>query len=195
MTMLFLTNLDTFITNFVNIVLPHNLFFDYFFSFFSLRGNSILIWLILILIALVLEERKNPGIQKRDIKFVAIFLLTFTLSFITSDIILKNLIKRPRPDYYNTTNSTYAVEPGLAQCPKNYSFPSSHATTAVAAATVITSFDKKRKWLYFGVAILISLSRVYLSCHFFFDVAVGGIVGYLNSIFILKLIKSDKYHK
>jgi len=166
------------ITEYINSVVPNNQFLDYFFSFFSLRGNSIVIWVVIIFLILLLEERINPGIQSRDIKFIVIFLLTFTISFITSDLILKNLIKRPRPAYSNAQNTTASVIHRLAQCPKNYSFPSSHATTAFAAATIITAFDKKRRWFYYGVAILISLSRIYLGCHYFFDVVAGSIIGW-----------------
>ncbi|MBI4226604.1 phosphatase PAP2 family protein [Candidatus Roizmanbacteria bacterium] len=182
-----LNALDIRLTKFIHSLFPHNQFFDYFFSFFSLRGNSIFIWAVIIFLVLLLEERKNPGIQKRDVAFMAIFLLCFSVSFIISDLILKNLIKRPRPTYSNSLNITEAVEFRLAQCPKNYSFPSSHATTAFAAATVITAFDKKRRWFYYGVAILISLSRIYLGCHYFFDVAFGAVTGLTISKIILLL--------
>jgi len=180
-TMLFLTILDGRITNFINVIIPHNQFFNFFFSFFSLRGSSIFIWLIVIVITIISEERKYPGIQKKDIKFLIIFILSFSLSFITSDYLLKNLIKRPRPSHPSNLTLTYEVKGRLAQCPKDYSFPSGHASTAFAAAVVISTFDKKRKWFYYLVAVLISLSRIYLGCHYFFDVIVGCMLGWIIS--------------
>lgn len=191
--MLFLTILDGQVTNFINIIIPHNQFFDYFFSFFSLRGSSILIWLFVIVITLILEERKSPGIQKRDVVFIIVFLLSFSVSFVTSDLILKNVIKRVRPYHSNTTLATASVAKSLAQCPKNYSFPSSHAATAFAAAAVITAFDRKRKWLYYAVAVLISLSRIYLGCHYFFDILVGGVIGWTISKAVLHLLFLKRY--
>ena len=175
--------LDTKITNFINSIILHNPFFDYFFSFFSLKGNSIFIWVLLIIIALILEERKNPGIQKRDIIFVTTFLLSFFATSMLVTFVLKNIFQRPRP-FFPTSNFQLQT----ANCPKDFSFPSGHASAAFAATTVITAFDKKRKWLYFLVAILISLSRIYLGCHYFFDVVGGGFVGFTISYVILHLL-------
>ena len=175
-----LNNIDTQLTILVNSVLPHTQFFDSFFSFFSLRGNSIFIWILLIIIALVLEERKNPGIQKRDIKFITTFILSFLLTSLLVNFVLKNIFQRPRPNFNNqqlTINNYH--------CPSDFSFPSGHASSAFAAATVITAFDKKRRWLYYFVAILISLSRIYLGCHYFFDIVGGAAFGYLISYVIL----------
>ncbi len=174
---------DTGFTNFINTQIPHNQFFDYFFSFFSLRGNSIIIWAVLIILALILEERKNPGIQKRDILFVITFLLSFLTTSVLVSLVFKNIFQRPRPSINNqqlTINNYH--------CPSDFSFPSGHASTAFAAATVLTAFDKKRKWFYYGVAILISLSRIYLGCHYFLDVAVGSLIGStISKTFISRL--------
>jgi len=177
----FLAYVDLGLTNLIISVIPHNQLLNLFFSFFSLRGSSIFIWIIVIVVILVLEERKYPGIQKKDIKFLIIFILSFSLSFITSDYLLKNLIKRPRPSHPSNLTLTYEVKGRLAQCPKDYSLPSSHATTAFASATILTFFDKKRKWFYYALAVLISLSRIHLGCHYFFDVIVGCIVGWTIS--------------
>ena len=186
-----IVNLDIFLTNLINNLFPHNQIFDYFFSFFSLQGNSIFIWLALIIFALLLEERKNPGIQKRDILFVTTFLLCFLVTAFLINIILKNTFHRPRPSPYNAPNTTAPVKFGLAQCPNDYSFPSGHASTAFASAVVISTFDKKRKWFYYLFAVLISLSRIYLGCHYFLDVVAGGIIGWsINKGIIFQLSKT-----
>lgn len=171
-------SLDYFLTNLFSKSIPHNQFFDYFFSFFSLKGSFIFIWLLVMLIVLILEERKNPGITKQDKKFIFIFSLSFLLTFLLSDIVLKNIFMRLRPF------STGFI------CPTDFSFPSVHAATAFAAATVLTFFDNKRRWFYYIVAILISYSRIYLGCHYFLDVLVGGLFGYL----ITKLIFANFFH-
>lgn len=177
-----ITNLDFQLTNFISSLIPHNQFFNYLFAFFSLRGNSIFIWVIVIILVLVFEERKNPGISKKDIRFISLFIISFVVASIISQILIKNIVKRPRP----CTNSNYfQLVSTNFNCPLDYSFPSSHAATAFAAATVISAFDKKRKWLYFIIAILISLSRIYLGYHYFFDVAAGGLLGWIISKAIL----------
>lgn len=190
--MIFLTNFDLRITNFINKLLPHNQFFDYFFSFFSLRGNSIFIWIVIIILILVLEENKYPGIQKRDVKFLLTFFLSFLITAFLVNIILKNTFHRPRPDRPTNLDTTASVVGSLAGCPKDYSFPSGHASTAFAAATVIGFFDKKGKWLYYLIAVIISLSRIYLECHYFLDIFIGGIIGWIISTIILTLANSKK---
>lgn len=186
--MSYIVNLDYFLTNLFNQLIPHNLFFNYFFSFFSLKGGSILIWIFVIIIVVILEERKNPGISKRDKKFLILFSLSFLITAFLSDIVFKNIFMRSRPLFLPTT--TYSLQP--FSCPVDFSFPSAHATTAFAAATILTFFDKKHRWFYYLVAVLISYSRIYLGCHYFLDVVIGMLIGFLISKAILYL--SSKIH-
>lgn len=169
-------SLDNFLSNFFNNLIPHNLFFNNFFSFFSLKGSFIFIWLLVMLIVLILEERKNPGITKKDKKFILIFSTSFLMTFVLTDFVFKNIFQRIRP----ILDTKYFILNTFV-CPTDFSFPSVHAATAFAAATVLTLFDKKRRWFYYTVAILISYSRIYLGCHYFLDVVVGAIVGFLIS--------------
>ena len=141
------------------------------------------------IIVLILEERRNPGITKRDKKFIILFSLSFFLAFLFSDIILKNIFQRVRP-----IQLTRLIQPILT-CPKDFSFPSTHAATAFAAATVMTFFDKKRRWFYYTVAILISYSRIYLGCHYFFDVVVGAILGYIISRLLLSFPYTSPFRR
>ena len=174
--MSYVINLDYTLTNFFNQLIPHNIFFDYFFSFFSLKGSSIFIWIIIIIIVILLEEKKNPGLSIRDKKFLLIFFGSFISTFLIVDIFIKNFFRRPRP--YLLLQSFHSnIVTGI--CPVDFSFPSAHAATAFVAFGVLAHFDKKRKWFYFIVALLISYSRIYLGCHYFFDVVSGALVGYL----------------
>ena len=173
-------SLDYFLTDFFSKIIPHNPFLNYFFSFFSLKGGSILIWILVIIGVAILEERKYPGISQRDKKFLILFLTTFILTFLLSGFLLKNIFHRARP----ILDTKYFILHSYS-CPTDFSFPSGHASTAFAAATVLTFFDKKRRWFYYLVAILISYSRIYLGCHYFFDVATGSLFGYLISKLIL----------
>ena len=179
-----LLSFDLLVTQFVNSLLPHNLFFNFFFSFFSQQGSSILIWLIIIAVLILFEE-------KRDKKFIIYFLIIFTTTYVTNDLLLKNMFHRPRP---TLPPNPYHLIPNVS-CPKDFSFPSGHAATAFAAATALSFFDKKRKGFYYLIAFFIGLSRIYLSCHFFFDVIAGGLIGYLITRIILSGIKSHSNKK
>ena len=69
------------------------------------------------------------------------------------------------------------------------------SATAFAAATVLSFFDKKRRWFYYTVAMLISYSRIYLGCHYFFDVIVGAIIGYIISQLLLFFLYTFPSHR
>lgn len=166
---------DKGLTLFIKDLLPHNQFFNLFFSFFSLQGLTIFLWITIFILVIILEERKNPGISYRDKKFIIYFLISFLTTAFIVNFVAKNFIQRPRP---MITNST---------CPSDFSFPSGHSSLSFAAAAIISAFDKKRKKLYYFVATLIAFSRIYLGCHYFFDVFFGAIIGYLIAKLTLKL--------
>ena len=77
-----------------------------------------------------------------------------------------------------------------------YGTVSAHAATTFALA-VISSLVIRRQWfvwMIFGVALLISYSRIYLACHFPLDImlgmAVGAITGSLMWILWRKLAET-----
>jgi len=183
-----LINFDIVITNFLKNLLPHNHFFEIFFSFFSLKGNAIFVWILAIIIALFLEEKKHPGISKNDKKFVIVFSLSFFLTTLIVGYPLKNIFQRPRPNLDNLTTSIKKI----SNCPKDFSFPSGHAATAFAAANTLTFFDKKRRFFYYTIAFFIAYSRIYLGCHYFLDVLAGGLIGIIISKIILKYFTSSQ---
>ncbi len=168
-----LSRFDQQITNLIFYAIPHTIFFDYFFSSLSAVGGFIGLWIVFVILLIIFEEHRNKQ-----------FIFYFTISLITTaffvNVVLKNVVQRPRPPSY-TNVSTNNV------CPKDYAFPSGHASAAFAAATILCVFDRKRRWHYFGVAGFISLSRIYLGCHYFLDVAAGATIGASMSYLILKL--------
>lgn len=64
------------------------------------------------------------------------------------------------------------------------SFPSGHATQAfsILMCLVFTTKNPAYKFLFFGLAFLTAISRVYLSQHWLVDITVGSIIGMLFSI-------------
>jgi undecaprenyl-diphosphatase len=174
--------------------LTRNDLFNLIFSFFSLQGNSIFIWILVILTVIFIEEKKRPGFSIKDKKFVIVFLSSFLLTALLTTFVVKNVFRRPRP-FFRTDYSRYELsKPTLTSaCPVDFSFPSGHASTAFAAATVLTAFDKRRRWFYYTIAVLISYSRIYLGCHYFLDTVAGAGFGYLVSQIILRLSALDTF--
>ena len=171
--------LDSSLTSTISATLPHNLFFDTFFSLLSVRGLTIIIWFALFCLFWY-EERKD----RTHHHFLISFMTSFGTTAVLVNIILKNIIERTRP----------WIEMGLTNtgCPADYSFPSGHASSAFAGAVVFAYFDKKRAWLYYTIAFLISLSRIYLSCHYLLDVVVGALIGYTIGVFSIKILRKVK---
>ena len=153
-------------------LLPHTFIVETLFSIASAVGGSVFLWLAIITILFIIEERK-------DHHFFAYFIGAFVTTWILVDQILKNLMWRARP----------YLDLGLSNgvCPLNSSFPSGHAATAFSAAVVLSHFDKKRAWLYYLGAVIVSYSRIYLYCHYMGDVVIGAVIGTLISILILKI--------
>jgi len=71
------------------------------------------------------------------------------------------------------------------------SFPSGHSQIAFSVATYLTSRFKKYGWLFFSLAALVALSRVYIGVHFPVDILAGAIIGTAVTALILKLVKTQ----
>lgn len=158
--------LDTRGTSFLSQLFPHNRFFDHLFAFFSLEGMSFYIWIFATLCFLLWRVKEYK-------KIIFYFLISFSLTWILVNSIIKNVVRRDRPWIAQNLDITI--------CPNDFSFPSGHASSAFVGATVFAYFDKKRRIFYYLIAIMISYSRMYLSCHYLMDVTIGALIGYLIS--------------
>lgn len=84
---------------------------------------------------------------------------------------LKRLFRRSRPTEQG--DERYEV-----RRPVTSSFPSGHASSAMFAATVLTSWTGKRAApLWFGAAAVVATSRAYVRIHHASDVVGGAAVG------------------
>lgn len=128
----------------------------------------------------------NKSIIKNIILCITAVLIS---DFITSSI-MKPFFERLRP-----CNDPYISEfiNIVSGCGKKFSFASSHASTTFSLATIIYLLsDKKIKYLFLW-SLLIGYSRVYLGVHFFMDIFIGFLVGFLTSIIIYRI--SKKFNK
>lgn len=164
---------DKNITSYLAGLLPHNSFFDLFFRFFSLQGLTIGVWIVILGAFFIWEEKKHR-------EFIVHFIAGFGITAFLVNIVLKNIFLRERP--------VALVQIIGGFCPTDFSFPSGHASGAFAGAVIFSHFDKKRKYLYYGIAVMISYSRLYLLCHYFLDVVIGALIGYLISKAVLKYL-------
>lgn len=133
------------------------------FQFITTLGNVGMIW---ILISILLLFRKST----RKIGYMG--LLALVASVLVNNMLLKNIVERPRP--YDIIEG---LQP-LIRRPKDFSFPSGHTGSSFAAATVLYRNLPKQ----FGIwtillAVFIGLSRLYLGVHYPTDVLAGMLLG------------------
>ena len=71
-----------------------------------------------------------------------------------------------------------------------HSFPSGHTQTIFLIVTFLALFCKRSTTVYtlLFLAALVGLSRVYLLQHFFIDVWVGSIIGYVFPVIIIYIL-------
>lgn len=164
-------------------------FINHLFKYITYLGEVGIIWIITALTLLIFKKTRKCGI------YVAIALLS---TLILNNLLLKNLIARPRPFAENVEFIEFIKSIGM-DLPGEFSFPSGHTFSAFSCATIITLVFKKKGAYAFIPATIISFSRVFLCVHYVTDVLGGAILGvgiafaiYYLCEFILKKLMNKK---
>ncbi len=118
-------------------------------------------------------------VWRRPWFFVA--LVTATLAADGLSYLLRQWIGRDRPPL------VYAEPRPLVSVPHSGAFPSGHAASAFAAATVIAWASRRLAVPAYLLATLVAWSRVYVGVHWPLDVIGGAALGTLVAIALLKL--------
>lgn len=119
---------------------------------------------IICILALIITKKRRIGLA-----------MCCNLAIISaSNILLKNIVQRPRPDGYRLISET------------GYSFPSGHSMISTAFYGLIIYFiykyvkNKKVKYLLCillsALIVIIGFSRIYLGVHYASDVIAGFLV-------------------
>ena len=140
----------------------------------TILGNGGGVFIAIGILMLLFKSTRKAGMMS---------LISLLIGALITNIILKNAVARPRPFWDETsTFYTWWVEAGsLAQ--GGYSFPSGHATAAMAFAfPIFMQFEKKMSWLMLLMAIIMGFTRIYFQVHFASDVLIGLIVGVVTGI-------------
>jgi len=100
---------------------------------------------------------------------------------------IKYEVLRPRPfvalgaELRVSADEVQAIRP-------NSSFPSGHAANAFMLATLLAALLRRGLWpLWYGLALLVALSRVYLGLHYPGDVLAGAVLGSVLTWLLLHL--------
>lgn len=150
----------------------HSRALDYLMLAVSWLGEYAILWWLLALIILFLNKKEGR-------KIALLLALAILLTVFIDDVFFKLFWFRERP---------FLVFEGVHRLGKlwqNSSFPSGHASSAMAGLIILGHYYKK--WILpLAIFVLLTLySRVYLGMHYPSDVLVGGVVGLLSSFLIL----------
>ncbi|MGC8784240.1 MAG: phosphatase PAP2 family protein [Armatimonadota bacterium] len=124
--------------------------------------------ILLLLVWIGLVWKGGPRGRTVALLLIPLILLTDQLS----SHVLKDVFGRARP--CEVLEGVRAID----GCRHSASFPSSHAVNTFAAATLFTLFYRRWvPWVAFGLAAVVSYSRVYLGLHYPSDVLGGAVIG------------------
>ena len=146
--------------------------FDRLFYTASEAANFSLLWHALGLVQAI--ARRNP----RSLIEMGVIL---SLESALVNGVLKSLFRRCRPEHSGP-------RPHSLRQPLTSSFPSGHASAAVVAASILS---RKSRWplAWYGLALVVALSRIHVRIHHVSDV-VGGIgVGIALSAVTRRLLR------
>ena len=94
---------------------------------------------------------------------------------------LKAVVDRQRPSL------RYAEPEPLVKTAHDASFPSGHAATSFAAATILTFAFPRLGPLLFVLASAVAFSRVYVGVHYPLDILAGAVLGVLVGLAVRAL--------
>ncbi|MFM8562447.1 MAG: phosphatase PAP2 family protein [Acidimicrobiia bacterium] len=141
----------------------------------SQLGDFSLVWHLL-------GAARGVTSPKRAAQAVALSALLGAESLIVNQGV-KRVFKRERP----TTGGDERFD---VRTPSTSSFPSGHASSAVFAATILTTWDGKRSApLWFGLAAVVGTSRAFVRIHHASDVIGGAVVGLGLGMLVRPLVK------
>ena len=107
---------------------------------------------------------------------------------------LKVIIRKQRPFQVGVVSVLPILEKA-SHAVWNSSFPSFHAMLVFCAIPILSKQFKKFKYVWIGFAVLIAFSRIYFGLHFLSDVIVGGLLGYVLGMIVVRLEKEYKWGK
>lgn len=151
-------------------------------------GNGGIGFIVVGILLLLFKPTRKAGL---------IALIAMLFGALMTNVILKLLFSRPRPFWdQDSIYYTWWVEAGsLAQ--GGYSFPSGHATNAMAfSGALFYAFKKRTSWLHLLIALLMGFTRIYFMVHFATDVLAGFVVGFVcatGALFSFKGLLKQKW--
>ena len=138
---------------------------DFVWTSVTMLGESGLFWIALSLFLMFLPRTRKCGFSMG---------IALALGAILVNVLLKNVVARPRPYDLDPTLSCRLV---WGEMTRDFSFPSGHTAASFEAAFAL--FLRNRKWgvIALTAAFFIGVSRLFLVVHYPSDVVAGAVIG------------------
>jgi membrane-associated phospholipid phosphatase len=151
-------------------------FFDTFFMYATHLGDGTMI-AVLTIILLFIKYRYA-------VAFLAGSLLTSGVVHLFKKLLMEEMYRPSKYFELYETYQLYVIEGVTLRSLQ--SFPSGHTSTAFNVFLMLALISKNQilKFLCFTLAMIVAYSRVYLSQHFFIDIAAGSVIAVVVMIFI-----------
>lgn len=137
-------------------------------------GNAGIFWIVLTIVLVAIPKTRKCGLTS---------LIAMVGTYILGNLILKNVIARPRP---------FTIDPSvelLVKKPFEYSFPSGHTMNGFTVACCVFYYYKLPGVFAILLAGAIAFSRMYLFVHYPTDIMGGIAIGVLDSIVAYIVVK------
>ena len=162
----------------------HTNYFDNFFYWATYFGDGIFAAFLLLVIILLVSIRQG-------LIMTVILLLVSAVTQVFKLFIFPN---EHRPSVFLKEITDLHFVKGLEIHTSN-SFPSGHTTQAFCLFFLFSFYykNKSMQYLFFVIAVLAGISRVYLLQHFLRDIYVGAIIGTLGSLILVYYFEKTNF--
>lgn len=140
---------------------------------FTILGEGGALWILLGILLLLRKETRRVGV---------VVLLALLFCLLSCNLLLKNIVARPRPCWRNPDVHM------LIAIPKDYSFPSGHSASSFAAACSVFLWNRRCGIAAFLTASLIAVSRMYFYVHYPTDILGGILIGITMAVLADRLL-------
>ena len=148
-------------------------FGDLVFPIITRLGDAGFIWILIGLVLLCHPKTRCCGWT---------VLISILLAYVTGELLIKNIVQRPRP--FTVENVEL-----LIAAPSGFSFPSGHSGSSFAAAVSLFLYRRKLGSAAIVLAALIAFSRMYLFVHYPTDVLCGSLLGFASALLVSHLMR------